>query len=52
MTKDGSVHFGRLELMTWRGADRYGHDLGFAGVQASEEAEERREFEGTYGGDE
>ena len=51
--EDGSVHFGRLELMTWRCMDEdCGEELGFGGFVASEEEETRRRFEQKYGGDE
>ena len=51
-TEDGTEHFGRLELMTWRCVDEDGDELGFAGFVASEDEEVRREFQDKYGGDE
>ena len=52
-TQDGSVHFGKLELMTWRRCtDGDGDELGFGGFVASEEEETRKSFNETYGGDE
>ena len=51
--EDGSVHFGKLELMTWRCMEEgYDEELGFAGFVASEEEETRRNFQEKFGGDE
>ena len=50
--EDGSMHFGKLELMTWRCNDENGEELGFGGFVASEEEETKREFEVKFGSDE
>ena len=50
--EDGSMHFGKLELMTWRCKDDGGEELGFGGFVASEEEETRHDFEVRFGSDE
>jgi len=50
--EDGSMHFGKLELMTWKCTDEDGDEVGFGGFCASEHEDNKRTFEVEFGGDE
>ena len=48
-TRDGSLHFGDLELITWDAIDGDGEELGWGGILANESEDLKKKFV-RYGG--